>query len=626
MAASGSISFDTPIMLDEGNIYWVESRPDEGGRQVIVRWSPKEGTVDITPASFNVRTTVHEYGGGAFTVHSGTVYFSNFADQRLYRQSPNAEQKAMTPQTALRYADAIIDRVRGRLICVCEDHSNSERGVVNSLAAIGLEGERFNQKLISGNDFYSSPRISPDGSRLAWLTWNKPDMPWDSAELWMGEIAKDGSISRTLRVAGGLGESACHPLFSPDNTLHFVSEQTGWWNIYRWKDGRAEPLYRMDAEFGVPIWEFGTSTYGFDSPSRIICTYTKDGRWYIAGLDTTNMKLENIKLPHTYIYSLHVAKGQAAFIGGSPTRGLAVFRYDVRTGETQVLRQSINVDIDTGYISKPEAIEFPTENGLKAHAFFYPPKNRDFRGPSSELPPLIVVSHGGPTGAAASWLVPRFQYWTSRGFALADVNYGGSSGYGLEYRRRLEGRWGIVDVDDCVNCARFLVKRGEVDANRIIIRGGSAGGYTTLAALTFRNFFKAGASYFGVSDLEAIARDTHKFESRYLDSLVGPYPEKLDVYRERSPINFVQRLSCPVIFFQGSEDKVVPPNQAETMVKALRQKGVPVAYLLFKGEQHGFRKAENLRRSLEAELYFYSMIFRFGLTESIEPVPIENLK
>jgi dipeptidyl aminopeptidase/acylaminoacyl peptidase len=569
---------------------------------------------------------VHEYGGGAFTVESDAVYFSNFIDQRLYRQHPNADPKAMTPKADLRYADAVVDRRRRRIICVCEDHSNSQKGVVNSLVAIRLDGNGVNQELISGNDFYSSPRISPDGSSLAWLTWNKPNMPWDSAELWMGEIAGDGSISRAMRAVGGLGESVCHPLFSPDGTLYFVSEQTGWWNLYRWKEGRAEPLHKMDAEFGVPLWEFGTSTYGFDSASRIICTYGKDGRWFMASLDTVDLRLRTIKLPYTYIYSLEVAPGHAAFIGGSPTEASAVVRYDLRTGTSQVLRHSAKVDVSAAYLSIPQAIEFPTENGLTAHGFFYPPKNKDFHGPLGERPPLMIVSHGGPTGATSNEFYLRFQYWTSRGFAIADVNYGGSTGYGREYRRRLNGQWGIVDVDDCVNCARYLVKRGEVDANRTIIRGASAGGYTTLAALTFRNFFKAGASYFGVSDLETLARDTHKFESRYLDSLVGPYPDRLDIYQERSPINFVQRLSCPVIFFQGSEDKVVPPNQAETMVKALRQKGVPVAYILFPGEQHGFRKAENLKRTLDAELYFYSRIFRFELADSIEPVPIENLK
>jgi dipeptidyl aminopeptidase/acylaminoacyl peptidase len=626
MVASGGIAFERPIVLDRDSIYWVESRPVEGGRSVIVRWSPQEGTVDVTPSAFNVRTRVHEYGGGAFTVESGTVYFSNFVDQRLYRQDPGAEPDAMTPPNALRYADAIVDSRRRRIICVCEDHTDAGDEVVNSLVGIGLDGGGLSQRLIFGNDFYSSPRLSPDGSRLAWLTWNHPRMPWDSAELWVGEIMGDGSIARAMRIVGGIDESVCHPQFSPDGTLYFVSEETGWWNLYRWRNGHAQPLHKTDAEFGVPLWTFGTSTYGFESTRKIICTYIKEGRSFLASLDTVSLKLQTIETLYTSIDSLQVSSEYAVFVAGSTTEAPAVVRYDLRTGKMQVLRHSTEVNVDANYLSAPRAIEFPTEHGLTAHAFFYSPKNRDFKATPGERPSLMVVSHGGPTGATSSTLDLETQFWTSRGFAVADVNYGGSTGYGREYRRRLDGQWGIVDVDDCVNCARYLVDRGEVDVKRTIIRGASAGGYTTLAALTFRDFFKAGASYYGVSDLEALAKDTHKFESRYLDSIVGPYPERRDIYLERSPINSVERLSCPVIFFQGSEDRVVPPNQAEKMASALREKGVPVAYILFESEQHGFRKAENNKRALDAELYFYSRIFGFKLADSVEPVPIENLK
>jgi len=625
MVASAGVAFERPIVLDGDRIYWVESRPTEGGRSVIVRWSPQGQTIDVTPDSFNARTRVHEYGSGAFTVESDRVYFSNFADQRLYRQDPGAEPKAMTLQMALRYADMIIDHRRKRIICVCEDHSSSGQ-VVNSLVGVGLHNVGVINQLVSGNDFYSSPCISPDGSRLAWLTWNHPYMPWDSAELWVGEIAEDGSIARAAYVAGGYNESVCHPQFSPDGTLYFISEQTGWWNLYRWRGNRAQLLYKMDAEFGIPLWTFGTSTYGFESASRIICTYIKNGRSFLASLDTANLQLQTIKNPYTYIDSLKVAPGYAVFFAGSPAEAMAVIRYDLITDKIQVLRRSIEIDFDPGYLSVPRAIEFPTGNGLVAYGFFYPPKNRDFQGPPGQRPPLIVVSHGGPTGSTSSVFNLRMQYWTSRGFAIVDVDYGGSTGYGREYRKRLDGKWGIVDVDDCVNCARYLVRKGEADPNRIIIRGGSAGGYTTLAALTFRDFFKAGASYYGVSDLEILAKDTHKFESHYLDRIVGPYPGRRDVYRERSPINFMERLSCPVIFFHGSEDKVVPPNQAEMMVNALRQKGVPVAYILFHGEQHGFRKAENNKHALDAELYFYSKIFGFDLADRVEPILIENLK
>ena len=625
MAASAGVAFERPILLDGDCIYWVESRPTEGGRSVIVRWSPQGHPVDVTPNSFNARTRVHEYGGGAFVVESDAVYFSNFADQRLYCQKPGAQPEAITPQTGLRYADMIVDRRRQRIICVCEDHSNPQQ-VVNSLVAVDLDRGGAIHQLVSGNDFYSSPRISPDGSRLAWLTWNHPDMPWDSAELWVGEISGEGSIGRATQIAGGYDESVCQPQFSPDGTLYFVSEQTGWWNLYRWRDGRGQLLHKMDAEFGVPLWTFGTSTYGFESAGRIICTYTKNGRSFLASLDTASLQLQTIETPYTYIDSLRVGPGYAVFVAGSPGEAMAVVRYELRTGEMQVLRRSIQMDVDRGYLSVPRAVEFPTGDGLTAHALFYGPMNQDFRGPAGERPPLIVVSHGGPTSSTSSALNLEKQYWTSRGFAVADVNYGGSTGYGRGYRKRLDEKWGVVDVDDCVNCGRYLVEKGEADPERTMIRGGSAGGYTTLAALTFRDFFRAGASYYGVSDLEGLAKDTHKFESRYLDRIVGPYPERRDVYQKRSPINFVESLSCPVIFFQGDEDKVVPPDQAETMVNALRQKGVPVAYILFRGEQHGFRKAENKKRALDAELYFYSRIFGFDLADPVEPVLIENLK
>jgi len=614
------------IAVDGKDVYWVETRPAENGRTVIVRRSPDGTVADVTPPTFNARTTVHEYGGGAFAVEAGTVYFSSFVDQRLYRQDRDDTPRPITPVADLRYADGVIDRRRRRIICVCEDHTDEGQEAANSLVGIGLDGLGGRQTLLSGNDFYASPRISPDGSQLAWLTWNHPNMPWDSSELRVGDIGPAGLIVHEQRIAGGANESIGQPKWAPDGTLYFVSDRTGWWNLYRWKAGRAEPLYEMESEFGVPQWSFGTSTYGFESAGSIVCTYSKDGCSYLANLDTSTRQINTIDIPYSSIAFVQAAPGGAVLIAGSATEAAAVVQLNLATGKTEVLRRSTEVAIDPGYLSVPRAIEFPTGNGLTAHAFFYAPMNRDFVPTREERPPLLVIIHGGPTGVASSEFNLMVQHWTSRGFAVADVNYGGSSGYGRTYRQRLNGQWGIVDVDDCVNCAQYLIERGEVDADRVAIRGGSAGGYTTLAALTFRSFFKAGASYYGVSDLEALEGDTHKFESHYSNSLIGPYPSRRDLYRERSPINFVERLSCPVIFFQGKEDKVVPPNQAEKMVDALRQKGVPVAYLLFEGEQHGFRRAGNIKRALDAELYFYSRIFRFPLPEPVEPVPIENLQ
>ncbi len=623
------------IALDGKDVYWLEMRPAEGGRYVVVRRSPDGQTADVTSPSFNARTRVHEYGGGAFVVANGTLYFSNFTDQRIYRQDPGSEPRPITPEAALRYADGVIDHRRGHMICVREDHTHAGGEAVNTLVSLGLDGSDGGQVLVSGNDFYSSPRLSADGSRLAWLTWNHPNMPWDGTELWVGEIRKDGSLGRTERVAGDVDESIFQPEWSPDGTLYFISDRTGWWNLYHWREGRIELLCEMEAEFGVPQWGFAMSTYAFESTRRIICTYTQHGTWHLASLDTATGELKVIETHYTLIGFLRAAPGRVVFLAGSPAEPTSVVQLDtsglspqgrsLATRELKVLRRSSEITIEPEYLSKPRAIEFPTEHGLTAHSFFYAPKNRDYVASPDERPPLLVMSHGGPTSATSSMLSMMIQYWTSRGIAVLDVNYGGSTGYGRAYRKRLQGQWGAVDVDDCVNGARYLVERGEVDGDRLAIRGGSAGGYTTLCVLTLRDVFKAGASYFGISDLEALATETHKFESRYLDRLIGPYPERRDLYRERSPINFIERLSCPVIFFQGLEDKIVLPNQAEMMVEALRAKGLPVAYVPFEGEQHGFRRAENIKRALDAELYFYAKIFAFELADPVEPVRIENL-
>ena len=625
------------VALDGDDIYWTEGRPAEAGRSVIVRRTPNGQLADVTPAPFNARSRVHEYGGGAFAVKKGKIYFSNFADQRLHQQTPDLEPQPLTPEAKKCYADGVVDSLRRRLICVQEDHSDESREPINSLVSISLEnndnpGEITSdvQVIAAGSDFYSSPCISPDNSQLAWLSWNHPNLPWDGTQLWVAEIKEDGTLGEAQLVAGGVDESIFQPQWSPTGVLYFVSDCTGWWNLYRWQPsagvGEIEPLWEMAAEFGLPQWVFGMSTYGFESENRLICTYSQDGISYLASLDLQEKQLEVIETPYTSISSVQVTSGKAVFIAGSATEPTAVVQLDLATREISVLRQSSELEIAPGYLSQPQAIAFPTEDGLTAYGFFYPPQNQDYQAPTGEKPPLLVKSHGGPTAATSSTFNLKIQYWTSRGFAFLDVNYGGSTGYGREYRERLKGKWGIVDVDDCVNGAKYLAEQGLVDEERLAIAGGSAGGYTTLAALTFRDVFKAGASYYGVSDLEALAKDTHKFESRYLDGLIGLYPERKDIYEARSPIHYTDKLSCPVIFFQGLEDKVVPPNQAEMMVEALKAKGLPVAYVAYEGEQHGFRRAENIKRTLDGEFYFYSRIFGFEPAEEIEPVKIENLE
>jgi dipeptidyl aminopeptidase/acylaminoacyl peptidase len=624
LVASATVMLEQ-IVLDGKNVYWIEMRPTEEGRNVIVRRTPDGQISDMISAPFNARTRVHEYGGGAFVVADGIIYFSNFSDQQVYCKKPEAPSHPITSEANLHYADFVIDRSRRCTFCVREDHTSSSGTPVNALVSLKLENGGKSKVLVSDNDFYSSPRLNPDGSRLAWLTWKHPNMPWDGTELWVGKLKADGSLGHTERVAGSVDESIFQPEWSPDGILYFVSDRTGWWNLYRWLDKKVEPLCGMEADFGEPQWIFGMSTYAFESTNRIVCTYIERGINRLAILDTATGKIEPVEVPYTDIWSLRASSGLAAFIAGSPTERPAIVKLDTATRRLEVVQHSSNVTVDYGYLSIPKSLEFPTENGLTAYAFYYAPQNRDYIGPSGERPPLIVISHGGPTAAASTVLSWAVQYWTSRGIAVLDVNYGGSTGYGRAYRQRLNGQWGVVDLDDCVNGARYLVDIGEVDDNRLAIRGGSAGGYTTLCALTFRNIFRAGASYFGLSDLEAFVKDTHKFESRYLERLVGPYPERRDLYRERSPIHFVDRISCPIIFFQGLEDKVVPPSQAELMVEALRKKSLPVAYVPFDGEQHGFRQAKNVKRSLEAELYFYSKVFGFKMADKVEPVQIENI-
>ena len=613
------------IVLDGKDIYWSEGRPQEGGRNVLVRLAPGGTPADCIPPEFNARTRVHEYGGGAFTVFDGLVYFVNFRDQHLYRQHPGGTPELLTPTDGYRFADFAFDRLRNRLVCVREDHTGAGEAV-NTIVAIPLDRPNDGVVLVEGYNFFSNPRLSPDGSRLCWLAWNHPNMPWDGCELWVADLRADGTLGERRQVAGGLEESIFQPEWSPGGVLHFVSDRTGWWNLYR-LGAQIEPLCPMEAEFGEPQWVFGLRGYGFISESELLCAYARNGILGLARLDTQTKRLTPLDLGSTDFYDVNLGDGYAVFHAASASQPFALTCLDLATNRTEVLRRSFDLTIGPGDFSMPQDVEFPTENGLTAHGIFYPPANQDFAAPEGELPPLLVMSHGGPTAATGTALRYGIQYWTSRGFAVLDVNYGGSTGYGRAYRMRLNGQWGIVDVEDCCNGARWLAAQGLVDGKRMAIRGGSAGGYTTLAALAFKpEVFSAGASHYGVGDLEALALDTHKFESRYLDNLVGPYPARKDIYEERSPIFHTQNLAAPLILFQGDEDQVVPPAQSRNMFEAVRIKGLPVAYLLFAGEQHGFRKAENIKRSYEAELYFYSKIYKFDLADEIEPVKIENLE
>lgn len=613
LIVSGSKSL-SEVKFDQNDIYWLENRPSEGGRAVIVHCDSALQTKDITPERFNVDSRVHEYGGGAYMVKNGTVYFCNNQDQRVYVQKLGEIPQPLTPEGKMRYADFCLDSSRNRLICVAEDHSNANHEPENKLVTIDLHSGEV-QNLVEGADFYASPRLSPDQTQLAWLSWHHPYMPWESTYLTFATLDDSGQIINTKIIAGSETESICQPEFSPNGLLYFISDRRNWWNIYRrLEDGTIDPLYPLDAEFGYPHWVFGESVYGFADEDNLICTYTQNGTWHLARLNTKLKDLTNLNTPFTNIAYLQIKGSQILFTGGAPAQPTAVVWGDVAMEEIKILQQASNLNLDEGYLSQPQPIEFPTSNGKTAYAWYYPPQNKDFLAPSEELPPLLVKSHGGPTAMTTASYNLRIQYWTSRGFAFVDVNYGGSTGYGREYRERLNKNWGIVDVEDCLNVARYLADTGKVDREKMAISGGSAGGYTTLAALTFHDTFKAGASYYGVSDLIILATDTHKFESRYLDNLIGKYPEEKDIYQQRSPLNHVDQLSCPVAFFQGLEDKIVPPNQAEMMVKALQAKGIDTLYITFPDEQHGFRKAENMRRALDEEFNFYGKIFGFSLS------------
>lgn len=608
------------------NLYWIEGRPHEGGRNVLVRRAADGRIADAIPRDFNARTRVHEYGGGAVAVKGSTVVFSNFADQRLYRVDGNAAPVAITAEplapAAHRYADGVITSDGAMLVIVRERHEQSE--VINEIVALPVDGSSEPRILVGGHDFFSTPRLSPDGKSLAWLVWDHANMPWDGTELFMAEMRLDGSIGQARLVAGGREESIFQPQWSPDGTLHFVSDRTGWWNLYRERGGVVWPVAPREAEFGLPQWVFGLSTYDFLSDGRIASSYVKDGLRHLAMIDPETRQVVELAPELTFVSHPRRFGDRIALIGGSATEAPAVVVLDPNTGVSEMVRPSLAYRIDPGYVSPAEPIEYPTDGGRTAHALYYAPRNDDFAAPEGERPPLIVQSHGGPTGMTTSVLQPGLQFWTSRGFAVVDVNYGGSTGYGREYRERLRGQWGVVDLADCVNAARHLAASGRVDGRRMAIHGGSAGGYTTLCALVFTDTFAAGASYYGVADLAALARDTHKFESRYLDKLVGPYPQAEATYRARSPVHAFDRLQRPLIVFQGLDDKVVPPAQAEMLVEALKRKNLPHAYVAFPGEGHGFRKAENIKRALESELSFYSQIFGLPLADEIEPVAIAN--
>lgn len=604
VARGGARRFSA-VCATGGRVRWAEARPEEGGRIAVV----DSVLGDLTPAGSNARTRAHEYGGAATWYHGDTVFYSEFADSRVYRLD-GAAVRAITPEPAeehgLRYADGVVSPDGATIVCVRERHDGGE--VVNEVVSLPADGSAEPAVVHAGHDFYMAPRLDPSGRHLAFIAWDHPNMPWDGTLLY-----RDGVV-----VAGARDEAVIDPHFSPDGALHWCSDRTGWWNIYR----EGEPLTALDdAEIGGPCWVFGTSHYTFLDDGRIACVVTRRAVDALHVLDDGTLADAGLAWTAFSSTALDGDGESVVFAASSPTRADALVSVDLGGGGETVVRRSLEIDLDPASVSVPRAIEFPTGDGATAHAFYYPPASPAWEGPAGEAPPLQVTAHGGPTGHVSPQLQLDVQYFTQRGIGVVDVNYRGSTGYGRQYRRLLNGRWGEIDWADCVSAARHLARGGEADPDRTWVEGGSAGGYVVMCALVFDpEAFAAGVSYFGVADAEALALHTHKFESRYLDSMIGPYPERADLYRERSPVRFADRLERPMLILQGLDDKVVPPAQAEMMVEVLERKGIPHAYLAFAGEGHGFRREENIVRSLEATLSFVGQVFGFEPADAIEPV------
>ncbi len=617
LTTTNSVSLDE-LQLHSTGTYWLERRPEEQGRCVIVKHC-LGGSRDLIDKPYSARSRVHEYGGGVYCIASNGLYFVNDKDQNIYFHPSDSVPIAITDNSNCRYADLQLDEKGQRLICIQQCSATGED--VNTLISIDLNRKTISL-LHSGQDFYASPRLSPCLNKLSWLCWNHPDMPWDKTTLWLADIhGHQLCNATTIQHPESKQTSIFQPQWSTDNQLYFVSDISGWWNIYRYQDNTIQAISDEKLEFGLPQWVFCQSSYAFTNSNTILCAPIDNGIAKLALLNIDGGQLTPISTPWNSFSSIQAIGKHYCFIAAAADCVPEVV--SLQSGTTKTLKKSCLIQLDAAYFSYGKSLRFRTRHNDDAFAIYYPPANKDYLATSNEKPPLIVLCHGGPTAMADPSLDIRKQYWTSRGFALLDVNYSGSSGFGRAYRQRLNSRWGLRDAEDCCDGAQHLVDMGLADGDRLIIKGGSAGGYTVLSALTFHQTFAAGTSYYGIGDLETLTTDTHKFEARYLDRLVGPYPQEKQKYQQRSPINHVEQLNCPVIFFQGTEDKVVPKEQAEKMFNALKEKAIPVAYIAFEGEQHGFRKAETIQQALQAELSFYLKIFNIAVKTDY-PLKIEN--
>lgn len=618
------------VRVDGNEIYWQEGRPDEAGRYVIVKRSPDGSVNDVNPAPFNARNAVHEYGGGAYAVRDGVVYFSNWGDQRIYRVTSDGsgDPVAITGEPAIergdRYSDLTLSNDSNWILCIRERH-HEDREADNELVAVPTNGSGDIKVLATGHDFYSSPRQNLTGDKICWLSWDHPNMPWDGCELRTAVFdTSTGTVSAEYLVTGGTDVSIVQPEWSPDGTLVFITDESGWWNLSKWAGGDVKPILAEEVDHGGPAWAFGFRTYSFTEDGAIILRNTLNGKGRFRKIGISGDESRGTFVPHSSMSDVTVLGDSVLYVGASPTTAAEIVCTNLASETSISLKSSSDSVLDAAYISVPEAITFPSTDSGEAHAFYYVPTNPDFESDGTETPPLLVISHGGPTSATSSSLSLAVQFWTSRGFAVVDVNYRGSTGHGRAFRDALKGKWGVYDTDDCIAAAAYLVGKGLADIDRLAIKGGSAGGYTTINALTFHDRFAVGATYYGIADLSVFIDDTHKYESRYLDSLIGPYPEAKQLYYDRSAINFTEQLSCPMIILQGLEDKIVPPSQAEIMAGALREKGIPFSLMMFEGEQHGFRQSKNIVASLEGELYFYGRVMGFTPAGDLPAIEIEN--
>ncbi len=595
----GSIGFGE-MQSDGSALYWTEIRPTEKGKAVLMK-KDELGNIAPVDEKWSVRTRVHEYGGAAFSAALGVVYFSNDQDKSYYRVDREGKLCKLCGDKNFRFADGSITQDGKSIYLVCEEHTE-EKLPQNYLVHLDAEGNR--KVVSSGHDFYSSPRLSPDGKKLAFIAWDFPNMPWDGSLLYLLDLA-EGSL--TL-LAGGSEESICQVQWSKEGDLYFCSDRTGFLNLYCLRAEEEKALYPMEAEFGIPAWVFGKPTYAFASYQGhevLSCICCEKGIDRLVLIDRENQRIKELGLPFTALSNLCAIESKLYFFGASPLEPVALVEFDLETNKTKIICQAVKRHLDKEWISLPELIEYPSLNDKASYGFFYPPKNPHHQIAAGSSPPLIVRCHGGPNARYPLAFSSEILFWTSRGFAFLDLNYGGSSGYGREYLKRLDGNWGILDVEDAISAAQQLKAQNKIDPKNCFIRGGSSGGYTALCSLAHDHTFAGATSYFGVSDLEMLYRDSHKFELHYTDRLVAPYPEGIEVIRARSPIYQIDRITSPVLLLQGDEDKIVLPNQSEKIYEALKERGIPAKYLLFKGEGHGFRSAENISAALEAELQFY---------------------